>query len=503
MKPLGGGAYSSHRSLRSQILNRLLPLVVALFALSGAVAYFAARHHAESVHDRSLADSAEALAQRVVLIRGLPTLDLPEQARQILQWDADDTTWYQLRGDRSGHIAGHPTIPTRPPTGAVRQRAVTLYDAAINGARVRVAAVPVRLDGSSEQFEVRVAETLRKRNTLATEMLLSVMLPQLVLAGLALLVVWATLKQLVFPIGEVARALETQTHHSLEPVDDRNLPSEVAPLTHAMNDLLLRLKDALAAQRNFIADAAHQLRTPLTALKLHADEAVDETDPSKIRPLLVEVQRAAGRAIRLSSQLLTLARSEPSARIEKPRLFDIRQVLSDSVSHWVPSAVDAGVDLGVAEASSEALLVSGDPALLGEAIHNLIDNAIRYAGRNAHVTVSAEATVGDRILLKVDDNGSGIPERDRKRVLQRFHRVTSAQGPGVESAVGVGLGLAIVSEIAKAHGGVVRIKDGLSGRGTCVVLELPRAVNLPASDGGDLLAGQVPRNEAYFPADAG
>lgn len=153
----------ARRSLRSRLLNRLLPPLVALFAVSGALAYVAARHHANDVQDHWLVDSAEALAQQVTLRRGEPTLDLPEAARQILQWDTQDATWYQVRGERSGHIAGHPMVPARPALGVERLRQASLYDGGILGAPVRVAAVPVRLDGVNETVEVRVAETLRKR----------------------------------------------------------------------------------------------------------------------------------------------------------------------------------------------------------------------------------------------------------------------------------------------------------------------------------------------------
>lgn len=340
-------------------------------------------------------------------------------------------------------------------------------------------------------------------------MLLSVLLPQLALAAVACAVIWFTLRQLLSPIGEVARALQAQTHHSLEPVDDRALPTEVAPLTQSVNELLLRLGDALAAQRHFIADAAHQLRTPLTALKLHADEAARETDPQRLRPLIDEVRRAADRAVRLSNQLLTLARAEPSARIDEPHPFDLRQVVFDAASQWVPRAIEAGVDLGFAPAeSSEPLQVSGASDLMAEAVHNLIDNAIHYAGRGSRVTVSVASDGRGVAELRVDDDGPGIAPNDRTRVLQRFHRATPPEAASGSRAAGAGLGLAIVADIVRAHDGEVRIEQGSAGRGTCVRVSLPLLTQDAGSTHASLrsalsVASPQSTQTGRTPADAG
>ena len=469
------------RSLASNLFRRLIPPVLALFALSGALAYFAANHEANEVQDHWLVDSVEALAQRVHLVQGKPELDLPEAARQIVQWDSHDTNWFQLWGERSGHLVGESLIPDRPASGVDRLRDAKVYYGKLAGQPVRVAAVAVRLNGAPELIEVRVAETLGKRKVLAAEMLLSVLLPQLLLAVIAAAIIWATLRQLIRPIGEVARALEAQTHYSLEPVDDRALPAEVAPLTQSVNDLLLRLQDTLAAQRHFIADAAHQLRTPLTALKLHADEAARETRPERLQPLIAELQQAADRAVRLSNQLLTLARAEPNARVRDALPFDLRAAAFEASSHWVPQALRAGMDLGFEDPavafgakSPEALQVVGNAELLAEALHNLIDNAIVYGRPGGRITVSVRPAGGERVQIRVDDDGPGIPEGDRERVLQRFHRGRHTPRADGRSAHGAGLGLAIVSDIARAHGGEVRIADGETGRGTCVIIELPR-----------------------------
>ena len=374
--PPRSGEQPPRPSLRGQLLVRLLPVVVCLFALSSALSFFGARYYANLVHDRWLQDSAEALALRITTHKGQPTLDLPEAAREMLQWDATDTTWYEIISDQRGHIAGHLGLPK--PAGRIGENSRSgRYDGNVGLNPVRVASVTVMLKDSGEAVQVLVAETLRKRQALATELMLSVLLPEIILLVAAVLVIAWMLRRMLLPIGRVAEALEAQTHHSLEPLDDRDLPSEVLPLTHAMNSLLARLKAALDAQRLFIADAAHQLRTPLTALKLHTDEAARETDPQRLRPLIGELQKAADRTVRLSNQLLALARAEPSAGLTEQRRFDLRQNAVDAAGVWIPTALAEGVDLGFDGGNGPPIEVIGDPMLMAEAVNNLIDNALK------------------------------------------------------------------------------------------------------------------------------
>lgn len=473
-------------SLRSLLLWRLMPPLIALFVLSGTLSFYAAGRHATDVYDRWLVDSAESLAQRVTRAQGRPELDLPDAARAILQWDAADATWYQVRGERSGHIAGHVQVPGPPPVELRRLRGSTVYDGWIDGVPVRVASVALAPAGGGgdptdalEVIDVRVAETLNKRRLLASEVLLSVLLPQGIVVAIAAAVIGLTLRRQLAPIADVAESLQAQTHHSLEPVDDRALPREVRPLTQALNELLLRLRAALLAQRDFVADAAHQLRTPLTALKLHAEEAARETDPVRLRPVIDELQRAADRAVRLSNQLLSLARAEPSARIAEPRRFDLRVTAFDAAAHWVPVALKAGLDLGFEDARTYAgpIEVIGDPDLMTEALNNLIDNAIRHAGGASRITVSVGTGPGHTAHLLVEDDGEGIPEPERDRVFERFWRGAGASADVAATGArsDAGLGLAIVAEIARGHSGGVRIETGAGGWGAAVRIDLPRA----------------------------
>lgn len=471
-----GAVAPARPSLRGQLLVRLLPVVIGLFALSGALSFFGARYYANLVHDRWLQDSAEALALRITTHQGQPTLDLPDAAREILQWDATDTTWYEIFGERRGHIAGQLGLPRH---GGIGHPGVALrYDGNVGPNPVRVASVTLIPTGSDEAVQVLVAETLRKRQALATELMLSVLLPEVILLIAAVFVVAWTLRRMLLPIGRVAEALEAQTHHSLEPLDDRDLPSEIVPLTHAMNSLLIRLKEALLAQRLFIADAAHQLRTPLTALKLHTDEAAREPDPRRLRPLIAELQKAADRAVRLSNQLLALARAEPSAGLTERRQVDLRQTVVETAGHWLPTALAQGIDLGFDAIEGPPIEVAADPLLLAEAVNNLIDNAIKYGRPDGRITVAVGSARG-RAWFSILDDGPGIPASEHQRVLERFQRLDVARPPGAagaasrEAPTGSGLGLAIVSEIALSHAGQVTLAAAPEGSGLLVTVDLP------------------------------
>jgi two-component system sensor histidine kinase TctE len=481
------------RSLRSQLLGGLLPLVSGLFLLSSVVASLGAFHHANAVYDRELIDNARALAQRVRLAGTGASLDLPEAAREILQWDAEDTHWFEVRGVRSGLLAGEPGVPARPESGAEQVRGALIYNGRIAGEKVRIVSINVVAAGVSEAVEVRVAETLRKRTRLIFESLSGVLVPQLLLDMITVLVIIYTFRKTLAPITAFAFGLQSRTHRSLDPIVDTGLPTELVPITRAVNDLMARLEAALFAQRRFIENASHQLRTPLTAMKLNAYEAAHETDPVKMRLVIDEIRGAADRAVRLSSQLLVLARAEPTSGVAEFRRFDLRKTLSETIESWVIRSMQAGVDLGVdasIESTPDAALVfshpepvwvKGDPDMLAEALNNLIHNAITHAGPGTRITVSIAKVANHRIRVRVDDDGPGIAPEDRIRVLERFQR-GAVKSDATPFDSGSGLGLAIVSEIAHTHEGLVIIEDGLTGRGVCISIELPLVNASAASD---------------------
>jgi len=279
---------------------------------------------------------------------------------------------------------------------------------------------------------------------------------------LVLVGTWLVVGRGLAPLGQLREDVARRSDYDLSAIDAGKTPGEVRPLVHALNGLLARLDSALASHRRFVANAAHQLRTPLAGLHTQTELALRETDAQSLRRSLEQVHQASGRASHLINQLMSLARLEPrSGRPMQVEQLDLNEVARATTAHWVPRALSAGIDLGF-EPSSCAMRVLADRLLLEELLGNLIDNAVRYAPSGGEATVRV-SEIDKSPVLSVEDTGPGIPEDERALVLERFHRGRNAQ-----QSPGSGLGLSIVREIAQTHGASVHIEPGAGGRGTAV-----------------------------------
>jgi two-component system sensor histidine kinase TctE len=460
-------------SLRRRFLRLLLAPLVVLFGIGGLACYAFAVHYANTVYDGWLFDSVKSLALVVERTDRGVTLDLPQSALRLFVWDVADTTYYRVTGSRSGYIAGRRDFPEGPLHGGGAVRAdyqgAVLFDAVIDERPVRVATLELPLTQFGETVTVQVAETKNKRRKLAREVLASVLLPQVVLIGAAALMLWFGIRRGLAPLGDVAQHLQAQDPRRLQPLARDGVPLEVRPLTAALNDLLARLESAQAAQRRFVADSAHQLRTPLTSLKLNMEQLLQDVEAGAggdgVAPMLRECARAVERVARLSNQLLLLARAEPDAIANSPfERLDLAALARSVGSEWVPRALLRDIDIGLA-APTLPVMVQGNPVLLAEALNNLLDNAIKYhPGRGR---ISIEVSAAPHPAVRIADDGPGIPADLREHALQRFVRVDRS---GRE---GSGLGLAIVQEIIRAHGGSLTLGEGLDGRGLEALIELP------------------------------
>ena len=450
-------------SLRGRLLLGLLMPLLSLLAFSGLITYLVSLHYANSVYDGWLYDSVSSLALALEPSEAGMTLNLHGSAQRLFEWDVTDKTYFKVSSNRNGVIAGRPDIP-RTPVGAKTYRNAQLFYALLDGAAVRVASLT--LPGvADEQILIQVAETQRKRDDLARQILINAMLPQLLLIGVAAALIWFGVRTGLAPLRAVAANIGDQTHRTLQPIADDGMPIEIRPLTQALNDLLARLEAALASQRKFVADAAHQLRTPLAALKLHLEQAQQESSPEALRALLSRLRVSTDRAARLSHQLLSLARAEPEAADQQPmERVDLRVLARETGAEWVPRALQKNINLGF-EARNAQVSVQGNPLLLREALNNLLDNAVKYHPGNGRITLVVSAA--PQPSLVVEDDGPGIPAGQRALVLQRFNRGDRSGGEGS------GLGLSIVKEIATLHGGSLHLEDGPGGRGLSVRLRLP------------------------------
>ena len=332
----------------------------------------------------------------------------------------------------------------------------------MRGLDVRVAWLWVRPEFSEHRpVLVQVAETREKRAVLATEIIKGVLLPMLLLLPLAVLMVWLALVRGIRPLSELETRIRARKPDDLSPLEERSVPVEVAPLVASVNDLLTRLKDSIATQKRFLADAAHQLKTPLAGLRMQADLAQRQgSSASELKQSLYQIERASIRATHTVNQLLALARAESRGSTLALQPCDFVQLTLEVVQDSVPRAIDRRIDLGYdgAHPASPGVVVNGNPTLLKELVRNLVDNALNYTPSSGEspgvVTVRVLADPRRRTLvLQVEDSGPGIPEDDRESVFQPFFRRLEG------GAEGSGLGLTIVREIAARHAAQVQIED--------------------------------------------
>jgi two-component system sensor histidine kinase TctE len=309
---------------------------------------------------------------------------------------------------------------------------------------------------------VLVAETTNKRVRAAREFLLTSMLPGLLIALATLVIVWFGVKRGLWPLARLSEELKARSPRDLRPIDAAAAPEETRALVSALNGLLEELAQAARNQQRFLANAAHQLRTPLAGLQAHTELALAQPIPESCRVHLEQVHQATIRTARLANQLLALARAEPGGRGSASDV-NLRSVVEGEADAWVHQALARDVDLGF---ELDTAPVKGDALLLREALANLVHNAIQYSTRGGRVTVRTGQRGGES-FAEVEDDGPGIAPQERERVLERFYRVPGTPGTGS------GLGLAIVREIAGGHGARIELAEGAGARGCRVALTFP------------------------------
>ena len=438
-------------SLRRRLLVFLLIPMATLLLLDALLSYGVALAYANRVHDRDLADDARTLAK---LLQNNPLGGrLSRQARFLLEYDPDGRSYFSVRSSSQGLLAGDDRLAASPTPTAAGLPA--LYDTRLDGHALRAATVREDMPGDAAgQLTVTVAETLHDRREQAREILLLAVVMQTLLIVCVLSLVWFGVRRGLRVLDPLTARLAARSNE-LTPIDGPDVPQEIQPLTRTIDALFGRLRDMLALHDRFIADAAHQLRTPLAGLKTQLELALDQPMPPAAAGMVRQAREATDRIARMANQLLALARAEPGAMAGAMESMDLAEVIGELVDASVHAALDRDVDLGFELAAAR---VEGDATLLRELATNLIDNAVRYCGRGGHVTVRSYVESGHAVL-EVEDDGPGIPPEERERVLERFYRLDDAPGPGS------GLGLAIVKEIAAMHRAELRLGSGSGGRG--------------------------------------
>jgi len=440
------------------MLTFLVSSLVLMVAGAAAVSYWVALRSANDAYDRSLLDPALDIAENLRIDATGAHVDLPVKALEALVYDQVDRVIFQVRSPTNGLVEGVPDLPPPPELGPGQQ---VFFDGVNDGQDIRIAA-----HRTANGYVVQVGETLHKRNRLIGEILFAEFVPTLLVAIAATALAWLGVAHGLRPLEELRLELMRRPPRDLRPLSTNGVPVEVAPVVEAFNELLSQVRDASRMQERFLANAAHQLRTPLAGLQMHLELLLRRELSTELRGEVERMHGATVRASRLANQLLTLARAEsvPEQGRELERV-DLRAIAGDAASEWAPKAHALNIDLGFCLEPAELV---GDAVLLTELFDNLIDNSLRYAQQGGAVTVRTGSLDGVTFLC-VEDTGPGIPESERGKVLERFYRIPGTPGEGS------GLGLAIVQEVVTRHRGVLDIDAPAGHGGTRICIRFPDA----------------------------
>jgi len=456
---------SIQHSLFGEILDWMLAPLLLLWPMSIAITYLVAKSIANQPFDHALEDRVTVLAQQVREVDGAIASVLPGSARDILRADDVDSVYFQVLDAHGRHVDGDRELPRPREEEADKDGAVHFRGDAVHGTPVRVAYLYVNLDPLHQadaavhadappprKALVQVAETLDKRALLANEIIKGVILPQFIILPVILALVWFALSRGLSPLAELQERIRARPSDDLSPIDSRQVPEEISPLVGSLNDMLGRLAQTIDMQKRFIADAAHQMKTPLAGMRMQSELALRQVDPGEIHRSLEQLAKSSESATRLVNQLLALARAEnqPHAGLAFEEI-ELGALARSVVQDWVQASFAHGIDLGY-EPHDAPVRIAGNAMMLRELLSNLIDNALRYTPAGGSVTVRVLRD-GDHALLEVEDTGPGIAPAERAHVFERFYRILEASA----SVTGSGLGLAIVREIAGQHNAEVDI----------------------------------------------
>lgn len=447
----------TRNSLQLQVFYKLVLPIMLLFAGAAFLPDIVALRLSNKAYDRWLYDSAYTLAQQVSFENGRPTVSLPESGLSKLEWDVTDDIYYAVTTGSGAHVFGSPDFPPVPDE-MFRDLTPVYYNGVIDGKDVRIVALSMKPVPQEESIVVRVAETRVKRDELTLDLLTEIVFYQIFFMAITFVMIWYGVRSGLRPLTEIASQIAQRSPTDLQPIPEA-APQEVRPLVDSLNGLLQRLRSAQASQKRFVADASHQLRTPLAALQVQAASALREEDPVAQAEALKRVNESIARVIHVAQQLLVLAKADPEAEVRhEMHAVDLPHLAQELTADWVPHALSQHIDLGYSGPDGGVEII-GEAQLLKEMLSNLIDNALRYTPEGGSVTVGVAAD-GTHAMLFVEDNGPGIPPEAHAKVFERFYRLPDSQGNGC------GLGLSIVKEIAKLHGAQIDIMPGTGGKGS-------------------------------------
>ncbi len=443
-----------HSSLRKKLLVLLVPPLLILILIASSILFRFAIVEQRDAFDNALYDSAYSIYQLIQKSDdSIENLSLPKNEKQFILNDQSDVIFYNvvgtdgklLNGDSDGGLMPQIKEQTSNPN---------FRDGIVHNLNVRIVStlVSIQKNGVELPVYIQVAETLNKREALASNVLIDIIVPQLLLVLFTIIIIWYGVERGLQPLFDLQAAVSKRSYLDLSSIEMPDVPTEVMILVNSVNSLMRQLESVLSAQNRFIADAAHQLRTPLAGAQAQLELALLESDPDQHQELLERVSTSMERLSHTITQLLSLARNQQDAshNMVMSRV-NLNKIAQEVTTDMVPTAIKKGLDLGF-EADTQSTIILADSKRLKEMLYNLVDNALLYTPAGGKVTVKVQHEAGE-IVLSVIDNGPGIPKSEREKVFERFHRVI---GTGQE---GSGLGLAIVMEIAQLHQANVEIAD--------------------------------------------
>jgi two-component system sensor histidine kinase TctE len=435
-----------------------LAVPLMLLALCGALVHYFNSVAPEVISsDRRLKEASNALMRRVQVADGQLTLDANPNGGPAPP--VPDFVKYAVR-DPQGHLLiGDPQIPAVPMNSANAQLPAM---AQIDHRSVRT--LTTRFDTRAGVVIITVADARPTIEPAARFGFMSTLLWDFVQLDITLVLVWVGIQLGLRPLRKLRDEIAARSPLDLRPIVETSVPREIAPVVVTLNRLFTMLRSSVQSQQQFIANTAHQLRTPITGMQAQLDILIGEPAAQPISGRLRTLQESVRQLAHSSNQLLSLARADPAANMAtKNQSVVLSAIVGEVVAKFFDRALQSNIDLG---ADVQPVSIVADPSLLDDLLSNLVDNALKYTPSGGSITVSAGVTNGSPYLA-VEDNGPGIPETERQRVRQRFYRLPNSPGHGS------GLGLAIVDEIAQLYGASMSIEPGASGRGTKVLLQFP------------------------------
>ena len=472
-------SWKKAESLRGQLLRWLLIPVLLVLAIYAWFSYRAAVETADLAFNRLLLGSAEAIAEDIEYKQGELVVDLPYAALELLESNINERIFYRIIDPHQQTVTGYEDLPLP----AANARAITigdtqasLYRASYKGDDLHLIALNKMLYGSgiANPVVVIVAATGGGRDALSQQILWQGLIRQLCLVAAVGYLLWLGLRRGLRPLATLRQAMVARGPMDLTPIDAGSVPGEVRPLIDALNQHSSRIERMVDNRTRFIADASHQMRTPIAEMVTHIDYCLRQNDPALASSTLRELRGDVERLSHLVSQLLMHARADPDGVTDRSyERLDLNELVRQATLEKVPMARKKAIDLGFESARREAW-VQGNALLLHELITNLLDNAIQYTPEGSCVNVRVHAT--SPILVEVEDNGPGVDASERERVFERFYRgqATAASAPS-----GSGLGLAIVRDIAAGHRGSVTLGQPRVGPGLLVRVSIPGALAHP------------------------